>query len=224
MLASLPRAMRGARRTEIPMRKGACTAIYAAAALLVFGSSAQNSGPDDELEQVKESLARLIAQNTTSADVYVTNGFHIGSSQIADLGADLNTNGNQAELLSVTSDGVFQVVIEKGRTGSSTGGGVGLHHRKTGAPMLSVSDRDGDGRLDILAYGVVDEEGNAILDVVDYEADGQPDMRIHFMEHYFEIWHVDRWYRTEIRDGRRGIVVEDEFVELRKTDNRWVVP
>lgn len=206
------------------MRKHPRIAIYAGAILFVGGSSAQDFGPDDELEQVKEALASVIAQNTTSANVYDTNGFRIGASQIADLGADLKPNGNQVELLSVTSDGVFQVVIEKGRPGSSTGGGVGLHHRKTGAPMLSVGDRDGDGRLDILTYGVVDEDGNAILDVVDYEADGQPDMRIHFMDHYFEIWHIDRWYRAELRDGRRGIVINGEFVELQKTDNRWVVP
>jgi hypothetical protein len=214
----------GVRRTEIFMRKRACTAIFAGAVLLVFGSSAQDSGLDDELEQLKESLATVIAQNTTSAYVYDANGFRIESSQVADLGADLKPNGNQLDLLSVTSDGAFQVVIEKGRPGSSTGGGVGLHHRKTGASMLSVGDRNGDGRLDILTYGVVDEDGNAILDVVDYEADGQPDMRIHFVERYFEIWHVDRWYRTELRDGRRGIVVDGEFVELRNTDNRWVVP
>jgi hypothetical protein len=172
----------------------------------------------------KRVCTAIVAQNTTSADVYDTNGFHIESSQVADLSADLKPNGNQVDLLWVTSDGVFQVVIEKGRPGSSTGGGVGLHHRKTGAPMLSVGDRDGDGRLDILTYAVVDEGGNAILDVVDYEADGEPDVRIHFVEHYFEIWHVDRWYRTEVRDGRSVIVIDGEFVELRNAGNRWVVP
>lgn len=205
------------------MRKRTVTAIAAGATLLVAGSSAQDSGRD-ELEQTKKSLATVIAKNTTSAEVYDTNGFHIGASQIADLGADLEPNGNRMELLSVTGDDVFQVVIEKGRPRSSTGGGVGIFHRRTGAPMLSVGDGDGDGRLDSLTYSVLDENGNATLDIVDYEADGQPDIRIHLMDHYFEIWHIDRWYRTETRDERRGIVVDGEFVELRRTDGRWIVP
>jgi len=207
------------------MRKRAVTAIYIGVTLLVNASgSAQDRDTRDELEDVKDSLAKIIAENTTNAAVYNTNGFHIGSSQIEDLGAGLRPNGNQVEFLSVTADGVFQAIIEKGRPMSSTGGGVGIYHRETGTPMLSVGDRDGDGRLDILTYAVLDENGNAILNVVDYEADGQPDMRINFKDRYFEIWHIDRWYRTEVRDGRRGIVVDSEFVELHKADNRWVVP
>lgn len=207
------------------MRKRAVPVIYTGATLLVVvGGSAQDLGTRDELEGVKEALAEIIAANTTNADVLDTNGFHVQSAQIADLGADFKPNGNQVELLSVTADGVFQVTIEKGRPMSSTGGGVGIHHRQMGTPMLSVGDRNGDGRLDILTYAVLDENGNAVLDVVDYEADGQADMRINLKDHYVEIWHIDRWYRTEVRDTHRGIVVDGEFVELQRADNRWVVP
>jgi hypothetical protein len=39
-----------------------------------------------------------------------------------------------------------------------------------------------------------------------------------------ELWHIDRWYRTEVRDGRRGIVIDGKFVELQRGDNRWAVP
>jgi hypothetical protein len=200
----------------------------AAHALLAFSvaaaGAAQESNPDDELEQVKDALAEIIAKNTTNAEVYDTNGFHVESSQVNDLGADLKPNGGRVEFLSVTADGMFQVGVEKGRSMSSTGGGVGIFHRETGTPMVSIGDRDGDGLVDILTYAVLDKNGEAILDVVDYEADGQPDMRVNFQDHYFELWHIDRWYRTEVRDGRRGIVIDGEFVELKRGDNRWLVP
>ncbi|HEX7079760.1 MAG TPA: hypothetical protein VF329_01950 [Gammaproteobacteria bacterium] len=62
-----------------------------------------------------------------------------------------------------------------------------------------------------------------VLHVVDYEADGQLDMRLDHRDGSFEIRHVDRWYAVESRDGRRGIV-DGKFVELEQVDNRWVVP
>jgi hypothetical protein len=158
-----------------------------------------------------------------NAAVYETNGFRVESAELEQLGATFEHDGTRFQALSVTADGVFRVGIEKGRP-MSTGGGVGIFHRGTGTPMVSLADRNGDGLVDILTYAVLDENGTAILDVVDYEADGQPDMRINSKDHYFELWHIDRWYRTEVRDGRRGIIIDGEFVELRRGDNRWVVP
>lgn len=164
-----------------------------------------------------------IDDNAANVAIYDTNGFHWESAEVAELGANFKPSASRFQVLSVTADDVFKVGIEKGRP-MSTGGGVGIFHRETGTPMVSISDRNGDGRIDILTYAVLDESGQAILDVVDYEADGQPDVRINFRDHHFEIWHVDRWYRAETRDGRRGIVVDGEFVELQRGENRWVVP
>lgn len=189
----------------------------------VARSGAQDGSTRDELEQLKESLTKTIADNMTNADVYDTNGFRVESAEVEELGAGLKPNGTRFQMLSVTADGVFRVGIEKGRP-MSTGGGVGIFHRGTGAPMVSIGDRNGDGLVDILTYAVLDENGQTVLDVVDYEADGQPDTRINFKDHYFEIWHIERWYRTELRDGRRGIVIDGEFVELQQQDGRPVVP
>lgn len=201
--------------------------VVAACATLMLGvvirSAAQDSGTRDELEQLKESLTKTIDDNAANVAIYDTNGFHLESAEVAELGANFKPSASRFQVLSVTADDVFNVSIEKGRP-MSTGGGVGIFHRETGTPMVSISDRNGDGRIDILTYAVLDENGQAVLDVVDYEADGQPDMRINFRDHYFEIWHVDRWYRAETRDGRRGIVVDSEFVELQRGENRWVVP
>jgi hypothetical protein len=118
--------------------------------------------------------------------------------------------------------GAFRVVLEKGRP-MSTGGGLGIFHRQSGQPMLSAADRDGDGRLDVVTYAVVDGKGELLMDVVDYEADGQPDFRLHVKEQYFEVWHKDRWYRAEKRGATRGIVMNGKFVELQRVDNRWTV-
>ena len=201
--------------------------VVAACAILMLGvvirSAAQDSGTRDELEQLKESLTKTIDDNAANAAVYDTNGFHLESAEFPELGVNFKPNGTRFQALSVTADDVFKVTIEKGRP-MSTGGGVGIFHRDTGTPMVTVGDRNGDGLVDILTYAVLDENGQAVLDVIDYEADGQPDMRINFRDHYFEIWHIDRWYRTESRDGRRGIVVDGEFVELQRGENRWVVP
>ena len=216
--------MRIVRRTETGMRKRVVAASCAGLMFcFVVPSAAQDSSAQDELERLKESLTETIAGNMTNAQVYDMNGFHVESAEGAELGAGFKPNGTRFQMASVTADGVFRVHIEKGRP-MSTGGGVGIFHRETGTPMVSIGDRNGDGRIDILTYAVLDENGKAVLDVVDYEADGQPDMRIDFKDHYFEIWHIDRWYRTEVRDGRRGIVIDGEFVELQRGDNRWVVP
>lgn len=206
------------------MRKRVAGAAGTFLMLCVVGrGAAQDSATQEGVERLKESLTKTIDDNATNAAVYDTNGFHLESAEVAELGGDFKPDGTRFQVLSVTADNVFRVGVEKGRP-MSTGGGVGIFHRDTGTPMVTVGDRNGDGRIDVLTYSVLDENGKAVLDVVDYEADGQADMRVNFRDHYFEIWHIDRWYRTESRDGRRGIVIDGEFVELKRGDNRWIVP
>jgi hypothetical protein len=125
--------------------------------------------------------------------------------------------------MSVTARGTFRTTVETGRP-ISMGGGIGVFHRESGQPMLAVSDSDGDGALDGLTYSRVDEDGEIVLTVIDYEADGQPDLRLNFADRYNELWYVDRWYRLEKRGDRQGIVVDGEFAEIRRENNRFVVP
>src|SRR5262245_34018378 len=166
------------------MRKRVAVTTCTGLMLCVVGSSAQDRDTRADVEQLKQSLTKTIDDNATNAAVYDTNGFHLESAEVAELGANFKPNGTRFQMVSVTADDVFKVGIEKGRS-MSTGGGVGIFHRETGTPMVSISDRNGDGRIDILTYSVLDENGQAVLDVVDYEADGQADMRINFKEHYF---------------------------------------
>lgn len=205
------------------MRNHALAMLHAALILCVAPAAAQNSNEDDELERARDALAQTIADNTTKAEIFDTNGFRVESSRNEQLGADFKPDGTRFEMLSVSADGVFRVGAEKGRP-QSTGGGLAIFHRDSGWPILSVGDSDGDGALDGLSYATVDKDGKAILEVIDYEADGQADMRIHFVDHYSELWHADRWYRVENREGRRGIMLDGVFVEVKRENNRLVVP
>ena len=180
-------------------------------------------GATQDLEDVKSGLTETISETISNPEVFETNGFGIESSELEELGIDLKPDGDRFQMLSVTSSDTFKVTVEKGRP-MSTGGGIGIFHRQTGTPMLAVSDQNGDGRLDLLTYDVLDEDGKSVVSVVDYEADGQLDLRINFEAHYFELWHIDRWYRAETRDGVRGIVMDGRFVELQRQGNRWIVP
>jgi len=195
---------------------GACAALLLGVAPF---ARAQPPAPVDELEQFKESLARTIAENMTNAEVRDMSGFRVQASDNAEIGP----KGNRFQLLSVAAPGVFRTLVEKGRP-SSQGGSSGIYHRDTGEQMLGAWDSDGDGRLDGVEYSTMDENGKPRLHVIDYEADGQLDLRMHLDDGYTEIWHVDRWYRIEKRGNQRGVTLNGEFVELERQGNRPVVP
>jgi hypothetical protein len=197
-----------------------CTALLSSAACV---AAAQPPAAQDELERFETSLARTIEDNMTNAEARDMNGFRVRASDHAELGADLRPNGNRFQQLGITAPGVFRTIVEKGRP-SYQGGSTGVFHRDSGEPMLSAWDADGDGRLDGIEYSLMDESGAARLTVVDYEADGQLDLRMHLDERYAEIWHIDRWYRIETHGVQRGVMLNGEFVELERQGNRPIVP
>jgi hypothetical protein len=207
------------------MYKRFCSTFCAA---MVFGAiplaGAQPPAADDPLEQFKERLTRAAEANMKDADSRDMTGFRVNASDNAELGIDFKPNGNRFQLLEITSPGVFRTMVEKGRSSGSLGGSTGAYHRNSGERLFAAWDADGDGRLDGLDYSVVDENGKTRLVVIDYEADGQLDLRLHFDEGYNEIWHVDRWYRVEKRGDQRGVILDGEFVELERQGDRPVVP
>lgn len=177
-----------------------------------------------ELEDATHRMAEAVSEATSNSELIETNGFQIESSTGRQLNRELKPTGDPFQMILVRADKTFSVAIESGRPGMSIGGGVGVFDRNTGKPLLSFGDRDGDGRIDILDYNVLDENGEQILSVTDYEFDGQPDLRVHWKEGYFEIRHAGQWYRVTEKNGARGIYLEDEFVVLKNEDNRWIVP
>ena len=208
----------GVGRKEIAMSIGKFTRSIFVLGLVSTAAIAQDR------EQALEQIAEAVSKGISNPEVFETNGFRIESSIVTELGSDLEPNGKEFQMISVDAADMFRVTVEKGRPGMSLGGGIGIFHGESGSPMMSFGDRDGDGRIDILDYLVLDEDGERALSVTDYELDGQPDLRIHWKEAYFEIWHIDQWYRVAERGDRRGIFIEGKFIELRQENNRWIVP
>jgi hypothetical protein len=175
-------------------------------------------------EDLFKELARLIPPDTISGhEVFESHGFHLEFDRYKQLGEGFKPNGDEFQSVFVSAPGAFKTHVAKG-VSPTVANGVSIYHRDSGVPLLAFSDSDGDGRPDFLTYSTVDENGKVIMDVTDYEADGQPDLRINFAERYLEIWHADRWYRVENKEGRRGIELNGEFVELRREKNRYYVP
>jgi hypothetical protein len=178
---------------------------------------------DPSRDELLQEFAERLSDATSQEQVFHANGFSIESSHSKEIGRDLKPNGNEFDLLHVRAVDTFSIGIEKGRP-MSAGGGLAIFHRASGAPILAVGDANGDGALDGLTYSTADANGKILLSVTDYEADGQADLRINFADSYVEFWYKDKWYRMETRDERRGIVVGESFIELRRENNRYVAP
>lgn len=189
----------------------------------LLGVSGGNAAGLEVEDDLASKMRELYPPDTISnVEGFETNGFSIRSSNNAELQADMTPSGERFDVVIIDADDLFKVVIEKGRS-MSTGGGVGIYHRDTGAPILTTGDRDGDGALDIVSYTVANDRGEAVREVVDYDADGQLDLRVHFEQDYAELRHQEQWYRIEEQDGVRGITVEGVFREVRSADGRPTV-
>lgn len=188
--------------------------------LLVPMALASDATISDELVQ---QFSKLIPSDVIrDVETFEANGFQVTSSTASELNAEFEPSGSEKELLRVESDGMFSVWLERSRTQTS-GGGIMVQHPQSGWPLLLANDNDSDGRLDILTYTVMNEFGESLIEITDYDVDGQADLRLHLQEGFFEIWHQDRWYRSEVRGGVRGIVEDDQFREIKIVDNRPVI-
>lgn len=201
-------------------------------ALAAVGVHANSGEQPRDLESLEAAFIKAMPGDTIQgAATFHSNGFQINAGMLKELGTEKAAEGKfkptdkEMRVLIVEAPGMFKLGLENGRDAVSMGGGITLFQRGTGLPMLSAGDADGDGRIDSLRYSVFDARNERILEVIDYEADGQADIRMHVKEGYFEIWHADRWYRVETRAGGRGVVINGRFVPLqRDSQNHWIVP
>jgi hypothetical protein len=192
------------------------SAIYVSASI-----AAEDEMPRDEAIAV---LANAIPPGTIrSGSALDSNGFHFEFDRYKQLGEGLKPNGDEFQSVFVSAPGSFKAQVVRG-VAPTVRNGVTIYHRDSSKPLLTLSDSDGDGRPDAVTYSKVDSQGTVTLEATDFDMDGQADLRINFADHYSEVWHADRWYRIETRDGRSGIVMDGTFVELRKDKNRYIVP
>ena len=71
-------------------------------------ATAQDGGTSEQLKEMTDRLAESIRDGLTNAESFNTNGFRVESSQLAELGADLQPNEEKFQLMSVTATGVFR--------------------------------------------------------------------------------------------------------------------
>ena len=214
-------------------RRAGLLALFCAVAV----PAGADDGPDTaKLDDAVEAFLGALPPGTLrneavcSANGFVVSSFDVGQLMPTVSGAEegkprleLRPTEARFQWLSVNVPGSFGVLVEKGRD-ISAGGGLVVTHARTREILLSVGDPNADGRLENLRYYKVDEAGKAILEVEDYDVDGQPDFRLNLVEHTMELWHADRWYRLERRDGRHGILVDNRFIEVRREQGRFFVP
>jgi len=184
----------------------------------VAGSAAQIV---DAPREVRQKRIAGIFDADRATTVFDINGFHVESSKTDSLG--LTNNGEELSSMYVTTDSTFRIAIQKGPP-TSWGGVVALFDRVTHLPLLAASDANGDGLIDAVSYSRLDASGTRLLTFVDYDLDGQLDLRSNVVSGYDEIWYMEQWHRIEVRDGRHGILLGGEFVELSTTNNRLTVP
>ena len=198
-----------------------------AALLLLSAISAITARAAEEAlsrDDLLAEFAKLLPPDAiTESHTLNSNGFTLEFDRYKQLGEGLEPNGKEFQSLFVSASGAFRTQVVKGVL-PNVDNGVSIYHRDSGTPLLALSDSDGDGRPDMLTYWNVDAAGEASFQVTDYDMDGQPDLRINYAEHRVELWHLDRWYRVETRDGHRGIVVDGKFVEVRNEKSRLFVP
>ena len=185
---------------------------------VVAGSVAQIVDLPDETRQRRIGGIFDADRRTTVFDV---NDFHVESSKTDSYGP--TNNGEELHSLFVTTDSTFRITIQKGPP-TKWGGSIALFHRETHLPLLGASDADGDGALDAVSYSRLDASGTRLLTFVDYDLDGQLDLRSSDVPGYDELWHLGQWHRIEVRNERPGILLEGEWVELSLANNRFTVP
>lgn len=205
-------------RQESVMRSRLVPGLLALSVFFLMNAgAAEEEGPSlDDL--VREFAVRLPPETITSVQVFDTNGFRIESHRHKELDAQFEPNGKEIAMVSVSAPGTFRLAVSRG-VKSTQENEVNIFLGDSGSSLLTLVDSNGDGRPDMLSYYAVDNSGNHTAQLFDYDMNGQPDYKIDFVEHRVEIWHAGHWYTVETRDGKRGIALDGNFVELQQKND-----
>ena len=61
--------------------------------------------------------------------------------------------------------------------------------------LIRLIDKDNDGHFDFIYLPIYDSNGNNVRDVIDYNYDGQPDIRVEMDGSGGYTWFEDNWYK-----------------------------
>ena len=86
--------------------------------------------------------------------------------------------------------------------------GIGIFQPRTGSPVLTLRDDNNDGVFDLLTYTALSDTGEALIEVVDYGMDGQPDFILNLRESNATVYVDGTWHPVA------GVGTDDVTVEI----------
>jgi len=88
--------------------------------------------------------------------------------------------------------------------------------------LLTLQDRDKNGLFHKISYKTLDDKGLLSGEVVDFNMDGQPDLKLLLTgDKKAEIWLNGRWHDLGIKDGQKGVYEDKEFRPVYFEGGKW---
>ena len=107
--------------------------------------------------------------------------------------------------------------------------GLWLTHKKH-LTAVEVLDKDNDGTIDLIRYGVFDQDDNQLYEVEDYDMDGQLDQRTTYKDNKtfsWQIWYENHWRLIIIDTSKKptewSIEVNEKKIMLTREKGRFIV-
>lgn len=89
--------------------------------------------------------------------------------------------------------------------------------------ILSLADHDGDGAFDLLRYVVYDDSGEELIEVEDYDVNGETDVRWHWKQPSFmELWYSNAWRRLNKRGDEFFLEFDGKVVPVQVENGRFI--
>ncbi|HET6725191.1 MAG TPA: hypothetical protein VFH85_04230 [Gammaproteobacteria bacterium] len=218
----------GRRNAGKSLRRAAFSA--GASLALICASSLAATPSSDQL--VQKLLKSMPPGTLTNAHVCKSNGVTVGTFKINELvpnisghSVKLQKSGDMWTGVTISEkEGLANpvVALSFGQYGDNNFGIV-VQDRKTGGIVLTAGDSDGDGHLDQLRYTALDKAGSPVVEITDFDMDGQADFRMYFDKRPAQLWYEGKWRDITKKGHKGGIYVEGMFRPITNEHGRLIV-
>jgi len=177
---------------------------------------------DSPIDEFSEKLRPLVEESIHDLKTYKSNGFSIQTFKFSPIDPIKLKKENHIYSMAIIKGDQTPSIHIGLDTENKNSFGFTVYHSKTNEPIISTGDLDGDGKLDGLTYYVMDKNGKALMEIIDYGMDGS-DIRHHFDPKYSEIQYQNKWYKIEKKGDERGIYgiyINGEFKPLKNDGHR----